>query len=239
MTRVMALFHIHSKSIAVATALLVFVAGSSVQAAETQDWANLARYRDANAALVQRDPRRVVFMGDSITEGWAKEAFIRGNPHFVGRGVSGQTAPQMLVRFRSDVIALKPAVVQIMAGTNDIAQNSGPETEAEMFGYVASMAELARANGIKVVIASVPPAADFPWRHGLNPEPKIEALNARLKAYAASHGFTYADYWRVLASANGGMKAQYSGDGVHPNAAGYAAMRPVAEAAIAEAMRRR
>jgi lysophospholipase L1-like esterase len=207
--------------------------------AEAQDWAGVARYRDANRALARSDPSRVVFIGDSITEGWASQRFIAGNPHFVGRGISSQTAPQMLVRFRFDVVALKPAVVHIMAGTNDVARNTGPETDDEIVGYIVSMAELAHAGGIKVIIASIPPAADFPWRRGLNPGPRIIALNLRLKAYARSHGFVYADYWRVLANARGGMKSEYSGDGVHPNPAGYEAMRPVAQAAIAQAMRER
>jgi lysophospholipase L1-like esterase len=127
--------------------------------------------------------------------------------------------------------------VHILAGTNDIAQNTGPETSDEMFGYVVSMAELARANRIKVVIGSVLPAADFPWRRGLNPAPKIKALNARLKAYAGSHKLVYADYWSVLASADGGLNPRYSEDGVHPNAAGYEAMQAVSKAAIARALR--
>lgn len=220
----------------IAAILLLVGAGATGQGIEAQDWANLARYGDANRALVQNDPQRVVFLGDSITEGWASQPFIRDNPHFVGRGISGQTAPQMLVRFRSDVIALKPAVVHILAGTNDIAQNTGPESEDEIFGYVVSIAELAQANRIKVVIGSVPPAADFPWRRGLDPAPAIRALNARLKAYAGSHGIAYADYWSVLASANGGLDPRYSEDGVHPNAAGYGAMQPVARAAIARAL---
>lgn len=226
---------------AIAIALLASTAlAAPVGQGENGDWAWLARYRAANQQLAGKaDPRRVVFMGDSITEGWADQPFIRGNRHFVCRGISGQTAPQMLVRFRSDVIALKPAAVHIMAGTNDIAENNGPETEDEMFGAIVSMAELARANGIKVVVGSVPPAADFSWHHGLNPAPKIIALNARLRAYAASHGFAYADYWRAMATADGAMKPEYSPDGVHPNAGGYAAMRPIAEAAIAQALGRR
>lgn len=208
-----------------------------VQPAQAQDWANIARYRDTNQALVKADPRRVIFLGDSITEGWAGQPFIRDNPHFVGRGISGQTAPQMLVRFQSDVGALKPAVVHIMAGTNDIAGNTGSETDREILGYIVSIAQLAHANHIKVIIASIPPAADFPWRHGLSPATRITTLNARLKTYATSHGFIYADYWSVLALPDGGMKPDYSDDGVHPNAKGYEAMRPVALAAIAQAMR--
>lgn len=222
-----------------ATVFLMLVAFGWSQRSEAQDWASVAHYRDANHALVKADPRRVVFIGDSITEGWASQRFIADNPHFVGRGISSQTAPQMLVRFRTDVVALKPAVVHIMAGTNDVARNTGPETDAEILGYIVSMVDLAHASGIKVIIASIPPAADFPWRHGLNPAPTIRGLNARLKDFAASHGCIYADYWSVLTDARGGMKPQYSGDGVHPNAAGYEAMRPVAQAAIARAMRER
>lgn len=216
---------------------LVAAAGTASQVASAQDWADVARYRDANRALSRSDPRRVVFLGDSITDGWAAQPFIHNNPHFVGRGISGQTAPQMLVRFHSDVVLLKPAVVHIMAGTNDFAQNTGPETETEIFGYIISMAELARANRIKVVIASVLPTADFPWHPGLDPAPRIKALNAKLRDYALRRGLSYADYWSVLATGNGALKPQYSNDGVHPNSAAYEAMRPVAQAAIERAMR--
>jgi acyl-CoA thioesterase I len=214
---------------------LLLCALSSASPAETQDWANLERYRAANHML-RPDPRRVVFLGDSITEGWASESFIRDNPHFVGRGISGQTAPQMLVRFRSDVIDLKPAVVHILAGTNDVAQNTGRESDAEILGYIASIAQLARANGIRVIIGSVPPAADFPWRPGLDPNAKIKVLNGKLQRYAQKQGFIYADYWHALATADGAMRSEYSQDGVHPNAAGYEAMKPVAAAAIAKAI---
>jgi lysophospholipase L1-like esterase len=205
---------------------------------ENGDWANVARYHDANRALITRpDPRRLVFIGDSITEAWTSQPFIKSNQHFFGRGISGQTTPQMLVRFRSDVIALNPSVVHIMGGTNDIAQNTGPETIDEILGYIVSMAELARASGIRVVLGSVPPSSGFPWHPGLQPASKISALNARLRAYAAKQGVAYADYWRVLATPEGGMKPQYSEDGVHLNSAGYEAIRPIAEAAIAKARR--
>jgi lysophospholipase L1-like esterase len=178
-------------------------------------------------------------MGDSITEGWAGQTLFKDNRDFVGRGISGQTSPQMLVRFRSDVIALKPAVVHIMAGTNDVAQNMGPETPDEIFGYITSMAELARAGKIKVVLASIPPAKDFPWRRGLNPAPQIRALNGRLKDYAARHGIVYVDYWDVLAAPDGAPKPEYAPDGVHPNAAGYEAMRPLADSAIKQALKQK
>ena len=207
---------------------------------ENGDWAFLNRYRDANRPLLATaDPRRVVFMGDSITQGWAEQPFIKGNAHFVGRGISGQTTPQMLVRFRSDVVALKPAVVHIMAGTNDVAQNTGPTTPEETEGYVAGMVEIAHANGIKVVLASIPPAIEFPWRPGLGPAPKIKALNAWLKDYAARKHLVYVDYWPAIATPEGGMKPGYAHDGVHPNAEAFAAMAPLAQAAIEKAMRTR
>lgn len=175
-------------------------------------------------------------MGDSITQGWAGQPYIKDNANFVSRGISGQTTPQMLVRFRSDVIALKPAVVHIMAGTNDIAQNTGPESPRELEGYIRSMVELALANKIKVVLASIPPAKDFPWHRGLIPAPQIHALNDWLKEYAARRGLVYVNYWSALATADGAMKPEYSADGVHPNVVGYDAMRPLAQAAIKNAL---
>jgi lysophospholipase L1-like esterase len=204
------------------------------------DWAYLDRYRAANISLTEHvDPRRVVFMGDSITQGWAREPFIKDSASYIGRGISGQTTQQMLVRFRSDVIALKPAVVHIMGGTNDVAGNTGPETIDEIFGYITSMVDLARASNIKVVLASIPPAQDFWWHRGRMPIPTIRALNDRLKAYAARSRLVYVDYWQVLATPEGAMKPEYSPDGVHPNAAGYAAMRPLTEAALAHALKQR
>lgn len=200
------------------------------------DWAFFARYRDDDASL-KPDGSRVVFLGDSITEGWAKEPFIAANPHYVGRGISGQTALQMLVRFRADVIALKPRVVHIMAGTNDVAENEGPETDQQIEGAIQSMIELARANHIKVLLASIPPAADFPWHRGLNPAPRIRRLNAWLESYAGRAGVRYVDYWPVLATGKGAMKSGLSLDGVHPNARGYEKMQPLAQAAIASALR--
>ncbi|WP_174278879.1 SGNH/GDSL hydrolase family protein [Sphingomonas bacterium] len=197
-----------------------------------QDWAWLDHYREANAALAP-DPahRRVVFMGDSITQGWAEQMPGFFADDRVGRGISGQTTPQMLLRFRQDVIALHPAAVQIMGGTNDIAGNTGPMTLAETEGNIASMAELARANGIRVIIASVPPADHFNWRPGLVTAPAIAALNTWLRAYAARTGAVYADYWSVLHDGDA-MRASLTPDGVHPNRAGYALMAPVAETAI-------
>lgn len=206
-----------------------------------EDWAWLARYRDENAALGPPRPgeRRVVFMGNSITEGWARyfpEMFP--GKSYVGRGISGQTTPQMLVRFRQDVVALQPAAVVILAGTNDIAGNTGPATLESIEDNIASMAELASANGIRVVLASVLPAYDYPWKPGLEPAPKIVALNDWIRRYAASHGAVYLDYHSAMRDERGGLRPELSGDGVHPNEAGYRLMAPLAERAIAEALRR-
>ena len=201
------------------------------------DWAFMARYRDANATLAPATKHpRVVFLGDSITQGW-----FDLDPGFfvsdrVGRGISGQTTPQMLVRFRQDVIALKPAVVQIMAGTNDIAGNTGPISEAETEDNFRTMVELAHAHGIRVILASIPPADHFPWRPGLETGQKIVRLNAWLKSYAAATGSIYADYWSALKGDGLGTRDGLSSDGVHPTLAGYTVMTPVAEKAISAAL---
>jgi lysophospholipase L1-like esterase len=204
------------------------------------DWANLARYRDANAALgaPAAGENRVVFMGNSITDAWAKSfpAMFPAKP-YVGRGISGQTTPQMLVRFRQDVIALKPKVVVILAGINDIAGNTGPSTQAMIADNLMSMTEIAKANGIRVVLSSVLPAYDFPWRRGIEPAPKVVALNAWLKCYAAQAGAVYLDYYSRMVDARGGLSPEMASDGVHPTEAGYRIMAPLAEAAIQEALR--
>ena len=205
------------------------------------DWAYLERYRSENASLgaARRGTPRVVFIGDSITEGWRSQQQSWFDDHgYVGRGISGQTTPQMLVRFRADVLNLSPAVVHIMGGTNDIAQNTGVETAEEIEGYIASMVESALSNHIKVVIAAIPPAAAFPWRPELAPKPLISTINRWLRAYASKKHLAFVDYGEVLATPNGAMKAEYSADGVHPNEAGYAAMAPAAQAAIRSALRR-
>jgi lysophospholipase L1-like esterase len=204
------------------------------------DWAYLERYRQANAALAApaAGENRVVFYGNSITEGWAQyfAAEFPGKP-YIGRGISGQTTPQMLVRFRQDVVALQPKVVVILAGTNDIAGNTGPSTIEMIEDNMASMAEIAKANHIRVVLSSVLPVYDYPWRRGLEPAGKIVALNAWLRNYAASHGATYLDYHSAMADERQGMKAALSYDGVHPNEAGYRVMAALAEPAIESALR--
>ncbi|WBO22080.1 GDSL-type esterase/lipase family protein [Sphingomonas abietis] len=203
------------------------------------DWPWLGKYKAANAALPARSKEpRIVFMGDSITENWhsmVPEFFAAGR---VGRGISGQTTPQILLRFRQDVLDLHPAVVQILAGTNDIAGNTGPMTMEETQANIRSMMELAHAHGVRVIIASVPPAARLPWAPGLAVTDKIEALNAWLKTYAAETGSVYADYWSALQDGHGGFHAGWALDGVHPNKIGYAVMAPIAQKAIAAALAR-
>jgi acyl-CoA thioesterase-1 len=213
-----------------------------------QDWPFLAKYRDADKLLPPPMPgeTRVAFMGDSITEGWGMKGtagapdrgeFFPGKP-YINRGISGQTTPQMLVRFRQDVVLLKPKVVVLLAGTNDIAENTGKETVEEIGNNIASMSDLARANGIRVVLCSVLPASDFHWHKGLEPAPKIKAVNAWIKEYAAKNGLVYVDYYSSMANSEGGLKTELSPDGVHPNKAGYDLMGPLAEAGIAEALKR-
>ncbi|MGH8160235.1 MAG: SGNH/GDSL hydrolase family protein [Rhodanobacter sp.] len=205
------------------------------------DWADLACYRDANSRLSapKHGEMRVVFMGDSITNSWGREqgVFFPGKP-YINRGISGQTTPQMLVRFRPDVIALKPRVVVILAGTNDIAGNTGPSTLGMIEDNLASMAELARANGIKVVLASVTPVNDYidaGMTKGRPPQ-RILELNAWIASYAQREHFVYLDYYDALLDSHHALKKDLSSDGLHPNAAGYAVMAPLAQQAIEQAL---
>ena len=211
----------------------------SVDSRQRNDWAFLARYREANATL--GDPRpgegRVVFMGNSITDAWAKSfpTMFPGKP-YIGRGISGQTTPQLLIRFRQDVVALKPRVVVILAGTNDIAGNTGPSTLEMIEDNLASMCEIARANGIRVVLASVLPVYDYPWKRGLEPAPKIIALNSWIRQYAERNGHVYLDYHTAMADDRGGLSPELARDGVHPTEAGYRLMAPLLERAIVRAL---
>ncbi len=202
-----------------------------VEERQRSDWAYLARYREENAKLGPPAPRenRVVFMGDSITEGWGRPSRFFPNKPYINQGISGQTTPQMLVRFRPDVIALKPRVVVLLAGTNDIAGNTGPMTPQMTQDNLASMVELARANGLRVVLASVLPAYDFAWRPRLEPAKKIAALNTWIKDYASRNRIVYLDYYTPMVDERGGLKAALTADGVHPNEAGYAVMAPLTE----------
>jgi lysophospholipase L1-like esterase len=208
------------------------------------DWAKLARYASANKELPAptAGTPRVVLMGNSITDSWPKAdpAFFAGKPYaYIGRGISGQTSPQMLVRFRQDVVALRPAVVAILAGTNDVAENTGPYNPQATMSNIQSMVDLAQANGIRVILCSVPPAYDFWWRKGLSPAPKIVALNEQIKAYARQKHLVYLDYHTALADERQGLKIAYGEDGVHPNLAGYRVMEPLLQKAVAEALKQK
>ena len=204
------------------------------------DWAGLRRYRDANATLAApaRGENRVVFYGNSITDGWARyfPVMFPGKP-YVGRGIGGQTTPQMLVRFRQDVVALQPTVVVILAGTNDIAGNTGPSTLEMIEDSFMSMVQIAKAHHIRVVLSSVLPVYDYPWKPGLAPAPKIIVLNAWLKRYASETGEIYLDYHTAMADSRGGLPPNLARDGVHPTEDGYRIMAPLAEDAIARALR--
>lgn len=206
------------------------------------DWANMKRFQAENNKLTapKADENRAVFMGNSITEGWGNIApdFFAGKP-YINRGISGQTTPQMLVRFRQDVIDLKPKVVVILAGTNDIAGNTGPMTLQQTVDNIISMAQLAKANNIKVVISSILPAFDYPWKPGLEPAEKIFTINTMLKDFANKNKCVYLDYFTSMADDRKGLKKELGDDGVHPNLAGYKIMAPLAEKAIAEALNSR
>ena len=212
-----------------------------------RDWPNLARYAEANAKLSMpaRSDERVVFLGDSITDSWKLDEYFPDR-NFINRGISGQTTPQMLIRFRPDVIALRPRAVVILAGTNDIAGNTGPMTLEMIQGNVRSMAELAVANDIKVVLASVLPISDYNKdnkglaivRSTARPPERIIALNTWLKAFAEGHGFVYLDYYSATVDKNGYLLASIANDGLHPNAEGYRIMAPLAVKAIKAALRK-
>jgi len=210
--------------------------GGTLQA---QDWANLNKYQNDNASLkpVESGQKRIVFMGDSITEFWSvlSPDFFIGKP-YINRGISGQTTPQMLIRFRADVIALKPSIVIIMAGTNDIAGNTGPSTLEMITDNIFSMAELAKAHHIKVILCSVLPAYDFPWKLGSFPAEKMVTLNKMIKQYADANEILYLDYYSTMVNEQKGLNVAFSGDGVHPNKAGYEVMNPLVEKAITKVL---
>ena len=206
------------------------------------DWANLGRYRDANASTPPpaAGENRVVFMGDSITDGWGKgkAPFFSGKP-YINRGISGQTTPQMLVRFRPDVIHLQPKVVVTLAGTNDLAGNTGVETLQNIEDNLSSMSELAKANGIRVVLASVTPICDsLRPQSARRPPQQIVTLNDWIKNYTAKNGFVYLDYYSAMVDGSGMLKQELTSDCLHPNDAGYAVMAPLAEKAISEALKK-
>ena len=204
-----------------------------------QDWPELNRFREDNARLdvPKVNENRIVFMGNSITESWSSlhSEFFSGKS-YINRGISGQTTAQMLVRFRADVIDLRPKAVVILAGTNDIAENTGPSTIKMIADNIISMAELARENNILVVISSVLPVYDYSWKPGLEPVPKISKLNEIIKNYAVNHRHTYLDYYAAMVDDKKGLDEKYTSDGVHPNKAGYEVMATLAEQAIAKTL---
>ncbi|MGN7205152.1 SGNH/GDSL hydrolase family protein [Pedobacter sp. SAFR-022] len=221
--------------------LILFACHSTQAQQQDPDWPNLKKYREANAELgpPAANEQRVVFMGNSITEGWIKQApeFFKGRP-YINRGIGGQTTPQMLVRFRQDVVSLKPKVVVLLCGINDIAGNTGPSTLEMIEDNIASMTEIALANNINVVLSSVLPAYDFPWRPNMEPAPKVIALNKWIKAYAAKKKVVYLDYFSAMVDERNGMKSIYHSDEVHPNKLGYSVMEPLAEQAIKVALKK-
>lgn len=203
-----------------------------------KDWAYLKKYEKSNAEISGSGKKtRAVFIGDSITEFWSKydSAFWKDN-EFINRGISAQTSSQMLVRFRPDVINLHPQVVLINAGTNDIAENTGPISIEAIFGNIVSMAEIAKANNIQVIVSSVLPAQDFSWKPGMEPAEKIMELNKMIREYAEKNQLKYVDYWSALKDDANGLQSKYTPDGVHPNLEGYKTMEPLALAALTESL---
>lgn len=218
--------------------LLMAILSLSSENFHAQDWANLKRYQNENAELMKQNSneKRIVFMGNSITESWIsnRPGFFKGKP-YVNRGIGGQTTPQMLLRFKQDVIGLKPYAVVILAGINDIAGNTGPITIEETFQNIVAMTEMATSKGIKVILCSVLPAKDFPWRPGLEPAEKVVKLNALLKKYVDNNNLVYVDYFSEMNDGSNGLRENLGYDGVHPNALGYSIMEPLVEEGIAKA----
>jgi lysophospholipase L1-like esterase len=207
---------------------------AAVNANTIQDWPGLCRFRVDNDALISAGVKpQVVFMGDSITENW-----LLGDPDLFGtdmvnRGISAQTTPQMLLRFRNDVVDLNPEVVHILAGTNDIAGNTGPIRAEDFKNNIRSMVELAKANGIQVILGSIPPAASFSWQPAVNPVPRVRELNGWLQNFAAEKDLAYIDYFAALSGPGAELRSELGNDGVHPNRDGYVIMRQLLEAQLA------
>lgn len=203
-----------------------------------EDWPNLKKYQNENQKIIKAEKKpTAVFMGNSITEGWknAHPSFFTEN-NIVGRGIGGQTTPQMLIRFTPDVLDLQPKAVVILAGTNDIAGNTGASSKKMITDNIKAMAMLAAASNIRVILCSILPVSDYPWRPGLKPAPKIAEINSWLKQYAQNNGHIYVDYFPALANEDHGMKAEYSEDGVHPNKKAYKVMEPLVMEGIQKAL---
>ena len=215
--------------------LLILLFIGMAEKLTAQDWANLAKYETENSQLPfkQSGEKRIVLMGDSITEFWSQiqPAFFT-NTSYINRGISGQTTPQMLIRFRPDVLQLHPDVVVILAGVNDIAGNTGPASNEQIFGNIISMVELAKANGIKVILCSVLPANNFYWRPNNKAAQTIIQLNQMIQLYAEENNIPYVDYHAAMTDSKNGLPIEFSEDGVHPNLNGYQTMQPLLEKAV-------
>ena len=208
--------------------------------AENSDWANLGYYKKRNRelGLPDENEKRIVFMGDSITEEWSNlyPEFFSGN-YYINRGIGGQTTPQMLIRFKPDAIDLKPDAIVILAGTNDIAGNTGPSTVRMITDNIFSMAELAKAHEIKVVLASILPVYQYSWADDvIDPPSMIDSVNSKIKEYVENQGLVYLDYYSSMVDDRKGLKLDYTGDGVHPNEAGYKVMSAIADDIILQAL---
>jgi lysophospholipase L1-like esterase len=200
-----------------------------------RDFADLCRYKSDNATVIKGARPTAVFMGDSITEGWSVGDAALFTLGVLNRGISGQTSPQMLIRFYQDVVALHPKVVHIMAGTNDVAGNTGPSSPEDFKNNIRAMVDLAATNHIKVVLASILPAEKFPWRSDIQPVEQIRQLNSWLRQLADQRKLVFADYYASLATPSGDFRPELSDDGVHPNSDGYGVMRPIADASLRKA----
>lgn len=226
------------KTIKAILVLLIMVSTCIVNA---QDWANIGKYQLSNSTIETPSPNenRVVFMGNSITEKWGiyDSTFFTRNP-YINRGISGQVTAQMVLRFRPDVIELQPKVVVILAGTNDIAENKGPITIAQIAGNIFSMTELAKANNIKVVLCAALPAISYSWRPGIEPADKIVELNALLENYAKENKIVFVDYYSPMVNDKKGLKKEYGRDTVHPSVAGYSVMESLVKKGIAKALKK-
>lgn len=217
---------------------LIFLTSKIYSQEMKTDWANISKYSKENQSLPipAKNENRVVFMGNSITEGWKTNdpEFFSKNK-YINRGIGGQTTSQMLIRFRPDVIDLKPKLVIILAGINDIAQNNGPIELKDIFGNIVSMVDLAKANNIKVILSSILPANDFPWKKGMEPAEKVIKLNSMLEKYAIENKIVFVNYYPKMVDSEKGLDKKYTNDGVHPTLAGYKIMEPLLQEAIAKA----
>jgi len=222
------------------TSLIILLSAMASKTISAQDWAQLKHYqkKNLNLSLPKPGEKRIVFYGNSITEQWEEVSpvFFPENG-YINRGISGQTTPQMLIRFRQDVIDLKPELVVILAGTNDLAGNTGPSTLKMITDNIFSMAELAAVHHIKVILSSVLPVYDYPWKKGTYPAEKIEELNKTIQAYCKKHKLTYLDYYHPMVDDKKGLQKDLTRDGVHPNKKGYQVMEPLVKKAIAKALK--